>query len=108
CPSARSSPESLRATRPWRLPRSSRPREGAAGGSGGGSETAVSRGSLGGNQALSSSYASALLSRRKLQHLVASSDSPIASAARAKAARQRRKPWFGACDHGTGPWPFHP
>ena len=33
---------------------------------------------------------------------------PIAAAARPSACRQRRKPWFGSCDQGTGPCPFQP
>ena len=28
--------------------------------------------------------------------------------ARPRACSARRKPWFGGCDHGTGPKPFQP
>ena len=37
-----------------------------------------------------------------------SSVSPIASAARASAATQRRNPRLGSCEYGTGPKPFQP
>ena len=37
-----------------------------------------------------------------------SSVSPIACADSASTARQRRKPRFGSCSHGTGPCPFQP
>ena len=33
---------------------------------------------------------------------------PISAAACESVCRQRRKPWLGACDQGTGPCPFQP
>ncbi|EYT52395.1 hypothetical protein H488_0109690 [Kocuria sp. UCD-OTCP] len=38
----------------------------------------------------------------------ASSNSPMAAAARPRAASARRKPRLGSWENGTGPWPFHP
>ena len=57
---------------------------------------------------VSASAAVGSLSRRNWAHRAASSDSPIAAAAMDKLCKHRRKPWFGACDQGIGPWPFQP
>ena len=47
-------------------------------------------------------------SSRKVRQRVASSVSSIRPAARPRACSARRKPWFGTCSHGTGPWPRQP
>ena len=47
-------------------------------------------------------------SRRNSRQRCASTVSSNRSDAVASAARDRRNPRLGTCDHGTGPWPFHP
>ena len=59
-------------------------------------------------QPSSASYAAGLESRRNSEQRSHSSVSPMARAETASSARQRRKPRFGSCSHGTGPWPFQP
>ena len=49
------------------------------------------------------STASGSLSARNWRQRAASSCSPIVAAARPSACSERRKPWFGSCDHGIGP-----
>ena len=49
------------------------------------------------------SAAVGLESRRNVEQRSHSSCSPIARAARASSARQRRNPRFGSCSQGTGP-----